>query len=98
MPQDRPRRPRRPWSVAAELRRPGSDERGEDDDVRFVAPRIGVELATTGDQPQPRMIEIPVDLKGREVAFRHSLDGVDGELGHGAVRPSDINAVTRLEI
>jgi hypothetical protein len=44
------------------------------------------------------MIEVSVDLQRREIAFRHGLHVVDGELGDGAVGPGDVDSVSRLQI
>src|SRR6476619_6808453 len=44
------------------------------------------------------MVEIPVHLEGRELALRYGLDGVDGELGDGAVSPCHVDTVTGREI
>ena len=69
------RMPNSPAAVGCELvraavvRRTGPDQRREDDDVRLVAAGVGIEFAAAGDQPQAGMVEVPVDLEGREMLF-----------------------------
>ena len=66
--------------------------RSEDDDGRLVTDRYPVELAAAGDQAEPGLIQVPVDIQRLEDALGHLPHRVDREMRDRAVDRSPTNS------
>ncbi len=73
-------------------------EAGEHDDVGLVVPRVFVEGSATGDQALTGVVDVAVDLFGREVVLGVFLDAVDAEGRDGAVGAVDDDGVPGAQL
>ena len=73
-------------------------EAGEHDDVVLVVPRVFVERSAAGNQAQTCVVDVAVDLLGREVVLGVLLDAVDAEGRDGAIGAVDDDGVPGTQL
>src|SRR5665647_2169744 len=76
----------------------GRDEIGERHEVVLIVAGTAVVGPATGDQPQTRVVDVAVHELGGELALGELANPRDPEYRLAAVRPSDRDLVTGLQI